>query len=190
MSQQKHLSDMQRIANAFHFTEQDLMLNRERKLSEAQLKRTWRRYWIALTLLIIIFGLGSVFLAFFLWGTAPKGTFTSLPPGTSGGDGTDNEQLFFFAQIFGALFVVIMILAIIGMIGFAINIQRGELHIYRGMIQVEKGYDDNRLKLIDAVRGFDINEAQYDVLNPLVDQRPFAVYYLKTREGIVSLEPM
>ncbi|MEO1286521.1 MAG: hypothetical protein AAFV93_02045 [Chloroflexota bacterium] len=124
MSSKKRPSNIQQIANAFHFMKQDLVLNRERKLSEAQLNRMWRRFRMALTLMIVIFGLGGIILAVFLWGTAPEGTFPFLPPNTGVGDVTDSDQLFFFGQIFGLLFVVVVVFGIFGMISYAINIQK------------------------------------------------------------------
>jgi len=190
MSQQKRCSNMQYIAKAFHFTKQDLLLNRQGKLSEAQRKRLWRRYWMGLTLMIILFLLGGGILGVFLWGTAPDGTFTFLPSNTVFGDDTSDPQLFFFGQVCGGLFMVVMIIAAISMSFIPARIRRGEVHIYRGVIRISKGYDDNRLKLIDEGRSFEIDDEQYDVLKPFVDQRSFAVYYLITRDGIVSIEPI
>lgn len=190
MERKKRLSDMQRIANAFHFTKKDLLLNREGKLSDAQRRRLWRRYWMALVLLGVVFGCGSVFLGVFLWGTAPAGTFAFLPSNAVVGDVTDGEQLFLFGIVIAVVFVLVIIAAIFGLIGFAALIRRSELHTYRGRIRVIEGFDDNDLKLIDDGRTFEIDDEQYAVLAPLVDQRSFAVYYLASRHGIVALEPI
>ncbi|MEO0565158.1 MAG: hypothetical protein AAF125_23830 [Chloroflexota bacterium] len=187
MSQNKRPSDMQRIANTFHFTKQDLVLNRQKKLSEAQLKRQWRRFWGGVILLIVIFGLGGLILGVFLWGTAPDGTFSFLPSNASVGE---NEQLYLFGRIFAGAFLLVLIVAVFGMIGTAISIRGREVHVYKGRIHLEQGFDDNYLKLMDENRRFDISDAQYNVLEPFVGGYDFTVYYIASRDGILSLEPI
>jgi len=169
------------------------MLNRQGKLSEAQLKRQWRRFWVGITIFTVMIFVGGAILGVFLWGTAPDGTFPFLPS-KSGfiGENMDYEQLFLFGQIGGLVFVLVIIVAFLGLMNTAARIRQAQLYTYRGRIQVRAGYDDNRLHLLDDDdrRGFDITDAQYNLINPIAEGRQFAVYYLKTRDGIVSLEPI
>jgi len=193
MSQKKRPSSMQRIANAFHFTKQDLLLNRQGKLSKAQLNRQWRRFWGAIALFIIMIVFGGAILGVFLWGTAPEGTFPFLPSKPAFmEEGSDYAQLFLFGQIGGVVFVLVIIVACLGLMNTAARIRQAQLYTYRGLIQVRAGYDDNRLHLLDddSRRGFDITDVQYNLINPIAEGRQFAVYYIKTRDGIVSLEPI
>jgi len=193
MSQKKRPSSMQRIASAFQFTKQDLLLNRQGKLSKAQLNRQWRRFWVGITIFTVMIFVGGAILGVFLWGTAPDGTFPFLPS-KSGfiGENTDYEQLFLFGQIGGLVFVLVIIVGFLGLMNTAARIRQAQLYTYRGRIQVRAGYDDNRLHLLDEDdrRGFDITDAQYNLIDPIAEGRQFAVYYLKTRDGIVSLEPI
>jgi hypothetical protein len=193
MGKAKRPSDMQRIAKAFRFTKKDLMLNRQGKLSEAQLEQQWRRFWSGITILTIMIVFGGAFVGVFLWGTAPEGTFPSLPSKSAFiEEGTDYEQLFFFGKVVGVGYVLVIILAFFGMTNAAIHTRQAQLYTYRGYIRVVGGYDEHRLHLLedDGRRGFDINDAQYNLIKPIAEGRQFAVYYMKTRDGIVSLEPI
>lgn len=193
MSQKRRPSIMQDIANAFHFTKQDLMLNRQGKLSEAQLKRQWRRFWGGLAILTIMLVIGGAILGVFLWGTAPEGTFSFLPSKAAFiEEGSDYEQLFVFGQIMGLLFVLVIVAAFFGMITAASRIRQAKLYTYRGRIRLDEGFDDNYLHLLDDDhrRRFDILSAQYNLINPIAEGRQFAVYYIRTRDGILAIEPL
>lgn len=193
MSQKKRPSSMQRIAVAFQFTKQDLLLNRQGKLSKAQLNRQWRRFWGAITILSIMIVIGGAILGVFLWGTAPEGTFPFLPSKSGSiGENTDYEQLFFFGQIVALIFVLIIVVIFFGLLNTAARVRQAQLYTYRGRIRVEKGFDENYLYLLDddVRRRFDIDFSQYNLINPIAEERQFAVYYIKTRDGIVSLEPI
>ncbi|MEL6309747.1 MAG: hypothetical protein AAFQ52_16515, partial [Chloroflexota bacterium] len=66
MSKAKRPSPMQLIAKSFHFTKQDLQLNRQGKLSESQVKRQWRRFWGAIAILTIMLLGGGAILGVFV----------------------------------------------------------------------------------------------------------------------------
>ena len=199
MGKANRLSDIQRIAKAFRFTGQDLRLNREGRLSEAQRRRLWRRYWMVTAITITIFAMPGAFLVFF---SRELGvTFTLSPPNISVGD----DPLLLFAICAGVwlLFVIFAVLTLSRTLGSALQLLfYAKIQAYHGMITVDDfddeqyliAVDNNRsvfLKVNDGSR-FSIGSTQYNVLKPFSHHQPFAIYYFCFQWEciILSLEPI